>query len=180
MNVSHVSLGLGHARALRATVLLAAGALCSCAATPTAQFQAFDGASLPQESIATLRFEPSDFVKIDGRPIFRGKYSSAAVLPGRHVVEWTHTFLVSVTVDPRMRASYTAGPANVVLDAGHSYRLRSERTFGFGYRVFFRIEDTDTGAVVWPSINGASPGIGLDGRVRSCAAGHLAQTKEVA
>jgi hypothetical protein len=130
-----------------AALLVAAG----CATPPRPALRGYSGAEAPDASLAIVTFEAGDRVRVDDQEIDGMKYGSIKLLPGPHEISWSHTFLVSVTVEPSGRAIFDVGPAAVELEAGHSYRLVSHRTVGRGYRVYFRIEEASSGLAVWTS-----------------------------
>jgi hypothetical protein len=138
-------------RAWRSMCLTALLAAAGCAAPPRPAFRSYSGAEAPDASLAIVIFEAGDQVRVDDQEIDGMKYGSVELLPGPHEISWTHTFLVSVTVEASGRAIFDVGPAAVNLDAGHSYRLVSHRTVGRGYRVHFRIEEASSGLAIWTS-----------------------------
>ena len=134
-----------------ASLVLAILAGCATRPLPSEIYQGYPGPELPDASVATVKWaygfgtcaDVIDFAHPDC-----SKYGSIKLAPGAHHIKWSRTFGVSVMVDPRMQATYS-GNAQVELEAGHTYALRSDRTYGMGYRVFFWIEDTHTGSVIW-------------------------------
>jgi hypothetical protein len=119
-----------------------------CVPLPKGVYRGYSGTELPDDYLALLDTEKANWVQIDGMYYVDGsKYTIVKLLPGLHRLDWTDTFGASVTVDPRMIVDFRAN-ATVTLEAGHNYRLRAERTFGSGYRVYMWIEDTSRGSVI--------------------------------
>lgn len=131
------------------TLWLAVAVLAGCAAgsTETFAYKLYPGPIRPAAELAILRLGDAQAVEIDGRPVAQGDWTEVHLLPGLHAVRWQTEFLVSVMVEPSGFA--TGGQeAAVQLEAGHVYVLRSDRTTGLGYRMYFWIEDADDGQVV--------------------------------
>ena len=119
-----------------------------CASAPKETYRGYTGAELPDSSLALLDMRDGGSVKIDGMYyVESSKYSIVKLLPGSHRLEWTSTFGVSVMVDPRMIVE-SGRKETIILQAGHIYRFRADRTTGPGYKVYMWIEDTLTGSVV--------------------------------
>ncbi len=76
-----------------------------------------------------------DELRIEG-----AKYSAVKLLPGTYRIEYGKTWGVSFLVDPRMQVSRSFG-ATLALDAGRTYKLRADRTYGRGFAMYFWIED---------------------------------------
>lgn len=133
--------------------LLSCSALCvwlaACAGTPqeTFAYKLYPGPARPAAELAIVRLGDAQEALFDGRPVGQGDWSEAHLLPGRHRIEWQSEFGASVMVEPS--GSVTGGEAvEVDLVAGRTYVLRADRTTGYGYRLYFWIEDAATGAVV--------------------------------
>lgn len=119
-----------------------------CVPLPKGVYRGYPGTELPDDYLALLDIGKANWVQIDGMYYVDGsEYTVVKLLPGLHRLDWTATFGVSVTVDPRMIVDFRAN-ATVTLEAGHNHRLRAERTFGPGYRVYMWIEDTSRGSVI--------------------------------
>jgi len=119
-----------------------------CASVPRAAYRGYTGAELPDSSLALLYMGNGGSINIDGMYYVESSdYSIIKLLPGSHRLEWTSAFAVSVMVDPRMIVG-VGRKETITLEAGHSYKLRADRTTGYGYRVYMWIEDTLTGNVV--------------------------------
>ncbi len=133
---------------LLSLTLLILGLLSGCA-TPDKELIAhkgYAGSEIPDESIAIVKLEDAGWAQFGDLRVERPKYNSIKLQPGTYHVAYEVTFGVSYLVDTRMIVSYTAYlPAN--LQAGRIYKLRGDRTYGYGYRVFFWIED-DSGEVI--------------------------------
>ncbi len=87
------------------------------------------------------------YAKIDGFKVERADYQQVLLLPGKHEIRWGKWFAISVMVDPSMLRE---GEGEVVADllAGHTYELHADRTTGHGYKMFFWIEDAESGEVI--------------------------------
>jgi len=127
-------------------LILLVGFLSACG-TPREVYRGYSGTDLPDASLATVELGDATRAKIDDLHILGEKYSAVKLLPGTRRIEYSVTFGVSFLVDPRMSVSRTVG-GTVALEAGRTYRLRADRTYGPGYKVYFWIED-DTGNVVF-------------------------------
>ncbi len=91
----------------------------------------------------------ADWVRIDNDLyVESAKYSAIKLRSGTYSIEIGKEFAVSVLVDIRGFAEHS-GKVRVQLEAGRLYRLRAERTYGRGYKVFFWIEDVKTGRPVF-------------------------------
>jgi hypothetical protein len=119
-----------------------------CVSSSKEFYRGYSGVEQPDAYLALLDMGKADWIKIDGMHFVHGsKYRFVKLLPGKHNLEWSITFFVSVLVDSRgiveFRVNSTAN-----LEAGHNYIIQSDRTFGPGYRVYIWIEDTSTGCVL--------------------------------
>ena len=136
-----------------AALILAILAGCATRPLPDEVYRGYEGPDLPDASAVTFKwahaFGACAEVVDDLLPDC-SRYGSVKLAPGVHHFQLRRTFGVSVMVDPRMEATYSAS-FDVNLEAGHAYSFRSDRTYGRGYRVFFWVEDDDTGRVVWGS-----------------------------
>lgn len=137
------STSLLYAAFLIATLLSTSG----CATLLKEVYRGYSGPELPDASVATVELGNVSWARIDGLNIDRQKFAGVKVLPDVHRVEWGRTFGMSFLVDPRMRVEYQ-DMATVMLDAGRTYRLQADRTYGRCYRVYFWIEDAVDGNVV--------------------------------
>lgn len=154
---------------LTATVLCLAvtAALTGCATTPITEslpdvLRGYDGPEQPSAALARVELGMAEWASLSGpgralpAPIeigFRerneGRYGATEVVPGIHEITWGRDFAVSFLVDPRMHAAYETR-VEVALEAGRTYRLQMDRTYGPGYRVFSWIEDPATGERIYP------------------------------
>lgn len=125
------------------------GVLLGCAgrSIETFAYKLYPGPARTQSEIAIVRLGDAHEFEIDGRLVSHADWTEVHVLPGSHVLRWQTEFLVSAMIEP---SGFAAGgrEAAVVLQPGHVYVLRSDRTTGPGYRMFFWIEDAETGHVV--------------------------------
>jgi len=119
-----------------------------CASAPMGTYRAYTGEELSDSSLALLDIGRAASIQIDGMYYIEGsEYSIVKLMPGSHRIEWTNLFGVSVMVDSRGIVAFDL-KETIILQAGHLYKLRADRTHGHGYRVYMWIEDTNTGSVV--------------------------------
>jgi hypothetical protein len=119
-----------------------------CVSSSKEFYRGYSGAELAGADLALLDMGKADWIKIDGMHFVHGsKYRFVKLLPGKHNLEWSITFFVSVLVDSRGIVEFCAN-STVNFEAGHNYIIQSDRTFGPGYRVYIWIEDTSTGSVL--------------------------------
>lgn len=118
-----------------------------CSSAPTAVYKLYPGPPLPSDQIAHLELHEADSAVIDGLSVNRSDYRVVSLLPGLHRVRLKSEHMVSVLIEPSGWAGQ-ASEHSVLLEAGHTYRLRSDRTTGHGYRIFHWIEDVASGDVV--------------------------------
>lgn len=112
-------------------------------------YRGYYGIEPDESELATLDLGAACEAFIDDMYyVSQAKYSSVKLLPGVHQIKWTVVFGVSVMVDARGYAAYEA-VSSLSLEAGHTYKLFADRTYGQGYRVFLRIEDMTDGKVVY-------------------------------
>jgi hypothetical protein len=131
--------GAAAVRTLGLTVLLIV-AVGACASLPDASYKIYPGPVRPTAEIAVVRLGDVGAAEFDGRRAFRRDWSEVHLPPGEHTIRWQTEFGVSVLVEPSGFA--TGGDeATVNLVAGHTYTLRSDRTTGPGYRMYFWIWD---------------------------------------
>jgi hypothetical protein len=119
-----------------------------CASTPKGTYRAYTGEELSDSSLALLDIGRTASIQIDGMYYIEGsEYSTVKLMPGSHRIEWTNLFGVSVMVDSRGIVAFDL-KETIILQAGHLYKLRADRTYGHGYRVYMWIEDTNTGSLI--------------------------------
>lgn len=140
---------------LRATPVLCSlvalvGLLSGCSTLPREIYHGYSGPYLPDASLAIVDLGTAQWVRIDDLRVDRARYSAVKLRPGAYDIEFGRAFGVSFLVDPRMLVEQKQS-ATVTLEAGHTYRLQADRTYGRGYRVYFWIEDAGTGNVVYGS-----------------------------
>jgi len=120
---------------------------CAGRSTETIAYKLYPGPLRTPSEIAIVRLGDAYTLEIDGRPVSQVDWTEVHVLPGTHVLRWQTEFLVSAMIEPTGFA--TGGrEAVVALEAGHVYVVRADRTTGAGYRMFFWIEEADSGRVV--------------------------------
>lgn len=128
-------------------LVLLIGLLSACATTPREVYRDYSGTDLPETSLATVELGNAVWAKFNDLHIDGAKYSAVKLLPGTYRIEYSATFAVSFLVDPRMRVS-RAVSASVALEAGRTYRLRADRTYGPGFTMYFWIEDAQGNVVI--------------------------------
>ena len=130
----------------------------SCASAPkhpTAIYQAYDGAELGSDSVASILMvvrsdlrDYVDWVQIDNTTIDHDEYGEIRIPPGTYVFEWGRKFPVS----PMVKLSGSEKrqwSTNVTLEAGHVYTIHAKRTVGPGYRIYSWITDDSRNEVIW-------------------------------
>ena len=142
----------------RTGILVAAALLSSCYVGPGTVtaisnnaspqvYKLYPGSELAESEIVQLNLEDAYYAYIDGFKVERADYQQVLVLPGTHEIQWGKWFAISVMVDPAM---FREGQGTAVADlhAGHIYELHADRTTGHGYRMFFWIEDAESGELI--------------------------------
>lgn len=119
-----------------------------CAALPKEVYRGYSGPDLPDASVATVELGNVSWLQIDGVRVEPTKYNAVHLQPATYGIEFGKVFGVSYLVDPKMFVEYMWGEM-VTLEAGHTYKLQADRTYGRGYSVYFWIEDKSTGNVVY-------------------------------
>jgi hypothetical protein len=128
--------------------LLAAGlAGCAARSSETFAYKRYPGPLRPASELAIVRLGDAQAVEIDGRTVLHADWTEVHLLPGTHDIRWQTEFGVSVTIEP---SGFATGvkETRVELAAGQVYVLRSDRTTGPGYRMYFWIEEAVGGRVV--------------------------------
>jgi hypothetical protein len=121
--------------------------LSGCATPTSAVYKLYPGPTKSQSEIATLELYNASSVVIDGLNVSHGDYAVVHLLPGDHHLTWTSVHGVSVLIEPSMFA-HKDSQHEITLEEGHTYRLRSDRTTGHGYRIYNWIEDITSGSVI--------------------------------
>ena len=131
----------------RVYVLLIIILLTGCATHESVAYKLYPGLNKPDSGIATLELFNASSAVIDGHHVKHGDYDTVKLLPGNYHIKWTSVHGVSVLIEPSGFAQRES-QYDVILEEGHTYRLRSDRTTGPGYRIYHWIEDKTTGSVV--------------------------------
>jgi FlaA1/EpsC-like NDP-sugar epimerase len=121
--------------------------LSGCATTTSAVYKLYPGENKPKSEIVILELYDASNVVIDGLNVSHGDYTAVHLLPGSHHLTWTSVHGVSVMIEPSMYA-HKDSKHEITLEKGHTYRLRSDRTTGPGYRIYNWIEDITSGSIV--------------------------------
>jgi len=123
--------------------------LFACATAPREPlpYKLYPGPLRPAAELAIVKFGDAQFVAFDGRPTSHADWTEVHLLAGAHEIEWQAEFGVSVMVEP---GGWARGgrKVDVTLEGGHAYVLRADRTTGYGYRMYFWIEEEASGRVV--------------------------------
>ncbi len=120
---------------------------CASGPEPVHSYKLYPGQTRPVSELAVVQMGDAGAAEFNGRPVYRQDWSDVHLLPGKHEIRWQTEFGVSVMIEPSGFATH-GRRFTVELDAGEVYSLRSGRTTGPGYRVFFWIEEASTGAVI--------------------------------
>jgi hypothetical protein len=110
-------------------------------------YKLYPGKERQTDEIVILDISEIGSVKINNLQASRFDYQKIHVLPGLHKIDFSHSFLFSVLVEPEMFKTVKKD-FQVQLYAGHTYKLKADRTTGQGYEFFFWIEDVNTGKVI--------------------------------
>lgn len=123
--------------------------LLGCAAAPKEVYRGYSGIEPNEGKLATLDVTGASEVVIDDMYyVNRGKYGTVQLPAGAHKIKWVGSFVVSVLIEPSGHAAFNI-ISDVNLEAGHVYKLSTDRTTGPSYRVYFWIEDTTTRKIIW-------------------------------
>jgi hypothetical protein len=113
-----------------------------------------------------------DVLEIDGEA--QAHRHHAELKPGRHHIRYGGEIGTSFLLNPKMSDKYDY-PASIDMRAGHTYKVKHERTYGYGsYEDYFWIEDAATGEIV----AGNLPGYQREKKERSEAARLERQVEE--
>jgi len=109
----------------------------------------FDGSNTLNDSeIVKVILDDVDAVIINGVKVDKADYQQIHLGPGIHEVTWSKTFGFSVLVEPSMVRQFSE-TARINMEPKHTYTLHADRSHGHGYKLFFWIEDKQTGQVVY-------------------------------
>lgn len=128
-----------------AVVALVAG--CATSSSESHSYKLYPGPERPAAELASLDISNVHAVNVDGLQVRSQDYGTVLLLPGRHTLDIEKGYAFSVMVEPSMQGSFEH-KLDVDLTAGGTYKVKSDRTYGQGYRVFFWIEDAASGDVV--------------------------------
>jgi hypothetical protein len=112
-------------------------------------FKLYDGPVLGDDQVALLDWQTGggQVLRIDDHPVDE-RARQAAVLPGRHTIQYLGAYGGSVLRGPAVRR---VGPliARLELQAGHVYLVKAERQGDWRWpSLYLWIEDAPTGAVL--------------------------------
>ena len=110
-------------------------------------YKFYPGKELPESEVVTIVLTDAYYAVIDGFKVAKTDYEKIHMLPGKHEILWGKWFAFSVTVEPSM---WGKGEGSAVMDflPGHTYELYADRTHGHGYKMYFWMQDAETGEVV--------------------------------
>jgi hypothetical protein len=130
-------------------LVLLLGFLSGCATAPREAkevYRGYSGTDVRETSLATVELVEVDWAKFNDLHVDGQKYSAVKLLPGPYRIEYSRTFGTSFLVNPNMSVS-RAVHATIKLEANRTYRLRADRTYGQGFRIYFWIEDAEGNTV---------------------------------
>lgn len=110
--------------------------LSSCVTPESAIYKLYPGPEVPESGIATLDIYDAGSAVIDGHRVDYKDYDKVQLLPGNHNIRWTSKFVLK-------ESQY-----DVILEGGHTYRLRSDTAPGARLRIYIWIEDITSGNVI--------------------------------
>jgi hypothetical protein len=132
---------------LTACLMVIGLAGCAARSSETFAYKLYPGPLRPASELAIVRLGNAHAVEINGRIVVNGDWTEVHLLPGVHDIRWQTEFGVSIMIEPS--GSATGGSkARVEMAAGQVYVLRSDRTTGSGYRMYFWIEEAVGGRVI--------------------------------
>jgi len=120
-----------------------------CSSTPKGIYEAYEGERLTSTSLSKIDITNARFgVIIDHKYyVDPKKYSKILLLPGQHHIEWKHEFFS--TLIPRTDMLYgLLMKTDLILEAGHSYKLQADRATRRGDRMRIWIKDLVTGKII--------------------------------
>jgi hypothetical protein len=127
--------------------VLALTTACAATSTESHSYKLYPGPEQLAIELATMDISGIDGIIVDGLQVKSRDYDKVLVLPGAHRVIIEKGFGFSVMVEPAMHGSFETS-LEFYVEAGRSYKVKSDRTHGHGYRIFFWIEDVDSGDVI--------------------------------
>ena len=121
------------------TALLLAVSFAGCGSTSSI-FKAYDGSERPAAETSTIDMRDAVTAVIGDRRVDSSDYAKIQLLPGSYSITWECVFGASVMVAQGgfIRDSATV---DVLLQGGHDYSFRCERSHGYGYQTFLWISD---------------------------------------
>lgn len=128
-----------------AVLVLATG--CATQSVNDYAYKLYAGPERPISELATLDISHVDTITVDKLKVNRWDYGTVHLLPGTHALRIEKSYGFSVMVEPSMHGSFE-NTLDVELEAGRTYKVKSERTHGQGYRVFFWVEDAASDEVI--------------------------------
>jgi hypothetical protein len=110
-------------------------------------YKLYPGGALAESEIVKVNLNDAYYAIFDGFKVAKADYQQVLLMPGKHEIRWGNWFAISVMVDPEMLRE-GGGEAVAELIAGHTYELCADRTTGHGYKMFFWIQDSESGDVI--------------------------------
>jgi len=120
------------------TALVTVG-IAGCGVT-SAVYKMYEGPELAAGDIASLDMRDAVSAVVDGRRVDAAEYRRVLLVPGSYTVTVDCLFGASIMVAHGgfIRDSQSL---DVLLQAGHSYSLRCERSYGYGYSTYIWVSD---------------------------------------
>lgn len=110
-------------------------------------YKLYPGSARSTHELAIILMGDVPTATVDGLEVQNTDYQVIHLLPGSHTLSWRQTFGFSVMVEPAMTKSAET-ILTVNLQAGHTYKLFAERTYGQNYSLYFWIQDAANNEVV--------------------------------
>jgi hypothetical protein len=126
-------------------ILFICTTLGACATTSDQVYKLYSGPEKDDAELATLQFGSRVHeLRIDGMSVRRSDYGSIKIAPGRHKIQFGAEFGVSVMVNPDGFDSVQS-TEYVDLEAGHTYSVEFNRSYGHGYQTYLWVQDLESG-----------------------------------
>jgi hypothetical protein len=120
---------------------------CASTAGDYHSYKLYAGPERPIAELAILDIADVHAVTVDGLQVTRWDYGTVQLLPGTHTLLIEKGYGFSVMVEPSMHGTFE-NSLEVEVEAGRTYKVISDRTYGHGYRVYFWVEDAASGDLI--------------------------------